>query len=140
MTIAAQFAGTPSYSDFPFKNSGGTTIAAGSPVKVDAANAISASNVAAGVGVVAATADGDVCVGFAIESAAAGTVLRVRCCGPIAVTKADGAITAGTFVMSSATAGKVKTQAAGSASVGVALTTAADGEDLLVLVGAAQNA
>lgn len=140
MAIVNQFATTPSYADLPFKNTGGSTLAAGTPVKVDSANAISASNLAAGVGVVGPAADGDVCFGVCLEAIAAGAAGRVRTAGTV-ISVADGSVTAGTFVMASATAGKfVKTQGAGTPAVGVAMSTAADGEDVLVLLAVSHNA
>lgn len=140
MAIVSQFASTPSYADLAFKNTGVTTLVAGTPVKVDSANAISASNLASGIGVVGVAADGDGCVGVLLEDVLAGGVGRVRTAGTV-VTKADGAVTAGAFVMASATASKfVKTQGAGLPTLGQALSTAADGEDVLVLLAVSANA
>jgi len=77
----------------------------------------------------------------ALETIKAGSNGRVRCFGPIASALADGAITGGTAVDSSAsTAGRVKAHTAAKNAIGVALATAADGDRVPVMLAFAANA
>lgn len=142
MTIYAQLAGTPSYTDFPVVNLGGSDIAAGSPLAVDSSVAISVSNFAGGVGVKTPASSGDAVFAVALETLVAGKAGKARFAGPVAVVTASsgGGITAGTFVEASSTAGYVLTQTSGKATIGLALTTAAASEQLLIMLAVANNA
>lgn len=137
MALNTQIASTPAYSDFPFMNFGVTDIPAGTAVAIDAANTVGSGQ--QGIGIVLPTTDGAKVVGVTLDKISAGTSGRVRCPTPLAMCKADGAITANTYVMSSGTSGKlghVKTYAAGAGvtSLGIALTTATNGDEVLVML------
>lgn len=136
-----QIGSTPSLTDFPFKNYGGSAIGANLAVIVDTSNKLGGSN--DGVGVALPASAGVPIVGVTLESIPAGGIGRVRCTGPIVVCKAEGSITAGTMVQASVTSSKVgwvKALTSAKAQVGMALDDAADGEDILVLFVPANNA
>jgi len=133
-----KYATTPIGTDIPCKNTeASTALAAGNVVKLDATNVLSGTQ--ANIGVLQGAATTDYPVGVAMEAAAAGKQLRVRCEG-IAQVVAGAAITAGALVMPT-TAGKVITQTAAKPQLGQALTAAAaDGDRILVLLSRALNA
>ena len=131
--------------DFTGKNYSTTlTIAAGTAVLLDtsAANGIPASTA---IGVVAPTTSGSVaaCIGVAVESILPGKTGRIRALGG-AVCTAYGSITVGDMVVVSSTSsheGQVATAGSGAVGFGKALSTAADGDSVLVWVGCfAKNA
>lgn len=134
MAFNAQLATTPAYTDFPFHNYGVTAIAAETPVSVDATNVLGGVN--AGVGVIPVAALGNPVIGIAMESIPAGGNGRVRCFGPICSGVADGTITAGGGIDASVTASRsVKAHTDGKSQVGLALSTALDGEPVLFMLG-----
>lgn len=139
MAFNAQLSQTPTYADLPFYNySSSVTISAGTAVSVDSTNVIGGAN--EGVGIVPIAAVGNVAVGVAMESIPPLSYGRVRTAGTVAMT-ADGAITAGAVVDGSNTANKTaKSHTATKFQIGVALSTAADGEAVLVLLCLANNA
>lgn len=122
------------------KNTGGTALAFGALVKMDAANPLSAAQPA--VGVIATAALTDVPLGVVVDtSILAGTAGRIQVIDGTAVwciVDASGNITAGAQVMPSSTvAGAVRTYvaAAGNACVGQALTaTTATADPVLVML------
>lgn len=144
--------------DYQFQNYQAADIAAYSGVIVDAANAISVSNAGGGgpdgIAVkLPAAATGAVLVGVTQETLRGTTFAattapssypsgRVRCAGPITKMIASAAITAGTIVMSDATGnGTIITQSAAKAQIGVALTTAVNsGDEVVVMLSQANNA
>lgn len=144
-TINVQLATTPLPSDLPCYNYGGSDIPANTVVCLDGTNTItnSVSTLATGLGVVLPTTGGNPSVGFGVtmEVIKAGQTGRVRTAG-VALVTGDGAITAGTVVdVSVTTAGRVKAHTAGKYSFALALSTSADGEQLLInVLGAAPNA
>jgi hypothetical protein len=123
------------------KNYGGTDIPSGSGVLLDTTN-VQGSNSAPGV--VLPTAAGGVAgtLGIAMETIPAGKNGRVMYAGGYPMI-ADGAITAGNFVQISDTAakmGRAKLCGAATIQLGQALSTAADGDPVLVLIDKAKNA
>lgn len=138
-----QLANTPSSTDYPFVNTSGVAIPEGCAVEVDVSVALGDASVP-GVPIKVVAADGDPALGVAMETIAIGATGRIRCLGPIAAMKADGAITAGTYVMASGTASKkgfAKASAAAKGSLGIALNPAgADNDLVLVMLGGAKNA
>lgn len=140
MALNTQLTSLPGLDIPVFNYSGSTTIAAGTAVSVDSTNVISTSGVNEGIGVIPIAAVGNAVIGVAMESIGPGAYGRVRVAGQVQMT-ADGAITAGGVVDGSNTSGKTaKAHAAGKFQVGVALSTAADGEQVLVLLCLANNA
>jgi hypothetical protein len=141
MTIAAQLAQTPGMLDLPVYNGTGSTISANLAVAVSATGVIAVGNpTGAYIPVKLPAALGDPVFGVTLADIPDGKVGLVRCIG---LTKcvADQAITAGVTV-DATTAGKAKSHASGKGTFGIACSTAADGEDVLVLVapGIAVNA
>jgi len=134
-----QLSTAPGLLDFPFMNNTGSDIAAGLAVVVDSTNALSSSNTVDGVSVKLPAADGALGVGVTMEVIKAGNFGRVRTGGQAAGT-ASGAITAGAAVMVESATGKIKASGAGNAQIGIALTTAADGDPVLVQIVPAKNA
>lgn len=124
--------------DFPVKNTGGTALAFGTVVKIDASNLLSGTQPQ--IGVIATAALTDVPFGVVIDtSIAAGGQGRVQVLDGTAVwcfVDAAGNITGGQQVMPSSTvSGAVRpyVAAAGNSSVGQALTsTAASADPVLV--------
>ena len=117
------------------KNNSGSDIAEGVPLSIDAANAIGTLAFANAIPVVVIAANGNACVGVSQMIIPAGGTGTARVLGAQKMVS-DGAITAGGIVDGSATVGKgAKAHAAGKAQLGMALTTSADGEDVLVLLG-----
>lgn len=130
------YARIPQPSDLSCKNASGSDIAAGNVVTLDPANPVSATQ--SEPGIKQGTTD-DFAFGIAIEAIANGKSGRVAR-GSIAQAVASAAITAGAVVQADAS-GKVKTQGAGKAQVGQALTAAAaDGDKILVALAVAKNA
>jgi hypothetical protein len=143
-----QFAETPGIPQIPVYNySGSTAIAAYVAVRADAANNVSDSNPYANqhLGVLPVNADGDVVIGVMLvplDTKSSGTMVPVGS-GAIVPMTADGAITGNTFVMASGGSSKkgfAKAQTSAAVTLGIALNTAADGEQVLVLLGGAKNA
>lgn len=122
--------------DIPFKNTDSTDFAAGDAVAVDSTNVISGSQPV--MGALQGT-NNAVGVGFALEAIKQGAYGRVRTNG-IAVGRAGGAITAGTFV-GCAASGQLKTQQAANPAIGIALSTTTTNHDpIIVLIDRANNA
>ncbi len=140
MAFNSQLASLPGL-DIPVYNySGSTTIAAGTAVSVDSTNVLGTSGVNEGVGVIPIAAVGNVSIGVAVDAIPPLSYGRIRVSGQVAMT-ADGAITAGAVVDGSNTANKTaKSHTATKAQIGIALSTAADGEPVLVLLSLANNA
>jgi Uncharacterized conserved protein (DUF2190) len=138
-----QISQTPSQTDQPYRNYGGTDIPANVAVSVDATNQIGPVG-NEGVGIIPVAASGNVVIGVTMEKIKAGEQGRVRALGPTAWMQADGAITAGTYVDASAATNKVgwvKAHAAGKATIGIALNgAAADGDLVLVMLVGGFNA
>lgn len=120
--------------DLPVKNYGGSDIAAGKVVKADTSNPASGSDLP---GVAVATGTTGV-LGIAVETIPAGGTGRVRFLGAYPTT-ADGSITYGGFV-EGASGGKAKALESGARAFGIALSTASDGEPVLVWMAPANNA
>lgn len=145
MAVTWQLSGSPGGTDYPFINYGGTDIPAFVAVGVDAqVGSALGTGTNTGIGVIIPAADGDVTFGVTMETIkASGGTGRVRCIGPLCQMTANGSITAGAYVQASGTTSKKGfAMAAGTAkgSLGVALTGAADGESVLVMLGGAKNA
>jgi len=143
-TLNVQLANTPIDSDIACINNSATDIPAFTAVIIDATNTItnSLTTLATQIGVSLPATGGSPKVGFGITQeiikANAVSAGRVRVAG-ISQVNGDGTITAGTVVdMSVTTAGRVKAHGAGLYSFAQALTTAADTEQLLVLIYGAQ--
>lgn len=134
-----QLSTAPSLNDFAFKNNTGSDIASGVCVIIDATNALSSALTDDGISVKLPTADGQLSVGVTMEIIKNGNVGRVRT-GGMAVVTASGVVTAGGPVMAESATGKGKAAGAAKAQVGIALSTAADADPLLVLVCPAFNA
>lgn len=134
-----QVPSTPNYSDFPFYNYSTTvTINASEAVSVDGTNHVGGSN--EGVGIIKTAASGNVSIGIAMENIAPLSYGRVRC-GGLAQAIADGTIAENGIVDGSATAARgVVAHTAGKAQLGIALTGAADGDNVLILLAPANNA
>jgi hypothetical protein len=128
--------------DIPVKNYGVTTISAKLAVNADTSNTI---NTAGAIGVVVPTTSGSVaaCLGTVLSDIPAGKTGLIRISGG-AVCKASGSVTVGENVQVDSASGKegyVKTAGSAAAGFGKALSTAADGEDVLVWVSVgAKNA
>jgi Uncharacterized conserved protein (DUF2190) len=120
--------------DLPFKNYGGSAIAAGLAVKLDTGTVPSGTNPA---GVVVTTSSVGA-IGVTMESIPAGKMGRVRCYG-VAPATAGGTIAVGDYVMAANT-GVVVTQTAGLFGLGYALSGAASTETVRVLLALAKNA
>lgn len=142
-TANVQLANTPIDSDLPCINNSVTDIPAFTVVIVDATNTItnSLTTLATQIGVSLPATGGNpsVALGVTQEIIKANAVSsgRVRVAGVSQVT-GDGTITAGTVVDASVTtAGRVKAHTAAKYSIGQALSTSADGEQLLILIGSA---
>ncbi len=125
--------------DFSCFNYTGSAIAAGVVVKVDSSHVLGASQY--GVAITPTTGTTDTPFGITVQAFAAaagsqGNVQTIDGTAAWATTDASGAITAGTQVMPSATAGTVKAYAAtGNGLVGVALsTTASTGDPILIML------
>lgn len=143
MSLFNQLALAPGMGAFDnaFYNYGGSAIPVGTPVTVDATNFIGNGATANQVGIVAVGATGNPGIGVTMESIPAGGAGRVRCFGPMVAGAADAAITAGGVVDFSATAARTfKAHAAGKFQAGVALSAAADNDQVLVLMFGANNA
>ena len=129
--------------DLPFFNYSVTDIPSGTAVLMDAANPASGDSPG---GVVIPTGSGGVVgtIGVTIETIVANAAQpgRVRVNG-VALCTSDGSITTGTEVQASDTGGKVgrvKTCAAATTQLGIALNTTVDGDILRVLIAVAKNA
>ncbi len=140
-TANVQLANTPIDSDIPCINNSVTDIPAFTVVIIDATNTItnSLTTLATLVGVSLPATGGNPSIAFGVTQeilkANAVSPGRVRVAGITQVT-GDGTITAGGFVDASpTTAGRVKAHAAGKNSFAQAVSTSADGEQLLVLLG-----
>ena len=144
MALNAQVSSNPSLDDFPFFNYGATDIPAFVTVKVDPANTVGAGQEGIGITLTSNTTDGDTNIGVTTQIIKAGTSGLVRTAG-LAVCIADGAITAGSWVYAAgADAGKVgyvKLDPAASSkpTVGLALSTAVDGDQVLVMLNTGRN-
>jgi hypothetical protein len=138
MALQFQLAQTPSLSDLPFYNYSGADIPSGISVSIDTVNLLGNAGVP-GIGIVLPAASGNPVVGVTQEIIKAGSYGRVRT-GGLAQTTASGAITAGTFVDAEITTGFAKVHVAAKAQIGMAMTTAANGDPVLVLVAPALNA
>lgn len=135
MAVIEQLGGLPvTGADVSFKNFGVSDIAAGTVVKADTSNPPSPTLPG---GVVAVTDDTNV-LGVALETLVAGKMGRVRLAGG-AVCTAGGTITFGDVVMSANT-GTVVAQTAGKYQLGIALSSAASTEKVLVWIDKAKNA
>lgn len=133
MAIHFQMGGTPSYTDFPFHNYGGSDIAAGSAVAVDSTNVVDGAS-KDGVGCMLPASAGDPVVGVTLETIKAGARGTVRCFGPIAqMTAGTGGTTAGSYVEAN-TDGTAIPYVTNHAALGIALTTSAATESCLVLL------
>lgn len=123
----------------PVKNYGVTDIAESTPLQLDTTNAIGTNPAANGIGVIPIAAIGNVVMGVAGQTIPAGGTGNCWVTG-VKRMVADGAITAGQVVDGSNAVGKgARAHANGEFSIGVALTTAADGEELLVLLNVGAN-
>lgn len=142
MSLQLQLSSTPSGTDFPAMNkTGAGDIPAGKYVGIDASNAISSSADPGAICVKLPASDGDPVVGITMETLVdGGQATKVRFFGPIAKATASGGITAGNYVMAEGTTGKAKATTSAKASGGMAMTTASDGDDVLIMLGGAKNA
>ena len=150
MALNAQIANTPSQTDFPCVNMQAADIPANAVITVDAANAVSGVNYSTTpyIAVKYVAALGATAIGVTneiLKAVASGQnetyAGSVRLVGPTAWCTATGTITAGGTVMAdTATPGNVIAQTAAKAQLGIALTTAATGEPVFVLLCGANNA
>lgn len=143
MAIFFQYAQTPLPTDIPVHNYGSTDIPANRALALDATNYVGASATVTGIGVMLPITADRLCVGVSITTIPAGGSGIMRPAGPIAECKADGAVTVDTCVCSSGDSGDegfVKTAASGKPQLGIALTTAADEDPVLVMICSARNA
>jgi hypothetical protein len=144
-TTYTQLASTFSYTDFSFKNYGLTDLAQDLVVTVDTTNYVAdASTSIDSIGVAYPTLGGTVqpVIGVTLETIPAGGTGRVRCFGPIVRGTCHGAVTVGTYVEATVTAGKsgmIRTHT-GLTSCGLALTSGADGDVIVYMLGVAPNA
>ena len=143
MAITIQYASQPLPGDVARVNYSGTDIPANIFVQLDATNVVGVST-NTGVGVVIPTAAGAIPhgIGCTMETLKAGDAGRVRTQGDV-LAIANGAVTAGQVLMISTTAAKlgwVSTQTAAQPQCGIALSSAADGESVLVQIAFAKNA
>lgn len=123
--------------DIPYKNTSGSPILAGMQLKLDATNLTGASQGKAGMIPTAAVTD--VPDGVAVENVAIGGDGRVQIEG-LAVCIAKGAVTAGTTVGPSPTAGSTSTFTSTDPSLGKAWnTTVNDGDPVLVRLNVNSN-
>jgi hypothetical protein len=143
MTVTWQLAKTPLPSDLPFYNYGGTDIPADTAVMLDTTNIMGTAGDGVGVALPTAAAAIPLGVGVTQETIkAGGSAGRVRTQG-IAQVTALCVINAGQVVQMSTTAGhlgQVEAKGAGNPQLGIALTSAQDGDSLLVLLQFANNA
>jgi hypothetical protein len=142
MALQFQLSNAPSESDFAFFNYSGSDIPAFVSVQADAVNVVG-TNPNEGIGIVPVAVTGNVVIGVTMEVIKAGSYGRVRCFGPIAQTFADGVVTANGIVDGSATASRIgfaKAHAAGKNQLGIALSTAADQDPVLVMLVGGFNA
>ncbi|MFI0433148.1 MAG: capsid cement protein [Candidatus Nanopelagicales bacterium] len=142
MAVYEQISSTPSLGDFPFKNYGGSTVAANLAVIIDTSNVVSPTGTNNAAGIALPGSAGVSVVGVTTADIAAGATGIVRTSG-IALIKCEGAITAGTMVQASATALKVgwaKAHSAAAAQIGMAITSSTEGELIAVLLQPAKNA
>jgi hypothetical protein len=144
-----QFSNTPSLDDQPFFNYTAVDIPAFTPVSPDTVNVLGGlattgpltGTAVQGVSVVPVAAIGNVVIGVTMEIIKAGNSGRVRALGPLVPLVADGAIVAGVTVDASSTAGRsAKSHTAAKFQIGVALSTAADADPVLVMLLGALNA
>lgn len=144
MAMTFQLASSPLPTDEVARNylTAGNDIAAKAVVMIDASNIVGTAGDDIGVKITTTGGSVDFPYGVALETiVSSGSSARVRTAGR-AVCVAHGSITAGDVVMVSATAahaGQVKTQTPGNPQLGQALTSAADGEDVLVQLCIAKN-
>ena len=124
------------YADYACINKTGSSIAAGTLLKLDTGNLMGGTTTGTipQVAVTPCTAVTDIPIGFAAETIPNGQQGRVQIDG-VAVGIAAGAITAGTLVGASATAGDVTTYTGNDPAVGMALTTTVNaGDPVFVLM------
>lgn len=122
--------------DITVKNTDSSDFAAGDAIKIDGTNVISGSQPIFGALQGTANAVG---IGFALETIKQNQYGRVRTNG-VAVGRASGAITAGTFVGCDS-GGQVKTQQAANPCIGIALaTTTANHDPIPILITQGNNA
>lgn len=123
--------------DVPYKNTSGSAITAGMQLKLDTGNLMSASQ--GKPGMTPTTAVTDIPDGVAVENVPAGQDGRCQIEG-IAVCIAKGAVTAGTTVGPSTTAGSTSTFTSTDPSLGKAWnTTVSDGDPVLVRLNVNSN-
>jgi Uncharacterized conserved protein (DUF2190) len=124
--------------DVPYLNTSGAAIAAGTALKLDTGNPISATQPQ--IGMIPTTAITDFVDGFAVENVPIGGQGRVQIEG-IAVGIASAAIAIGAVVGASATAGKVVAYTATDPSIGKAWSAAANANDpVLIRIAPSRNA
>jgi hypothetical protein len=139
MAVTWQFANTPLPSDIPVVNYGVTDIPAFTAVVIDTTNYIQSATANDGIGVKLPTTNSasQYCCGVLMETAkAGGTAARMRTQGLVKCV-ASGAVTVGQAVNiedASGHEGQVETLDTGDPMMGLAVSTAADGEDVLILL------
>ena len=144
-TLTQQFANTPGVLKIGVKNKTGATLKAGTAVVLDTNNLIADASATTDGIYVAAPSGTDGAAGVigvlladVIDGATGDAVPRSS--GAIVAMKADGSITAGAQLMATTdssaghTPGDAKTLSGGRPQLGLALTTAADLEQVLVLL------
>lgn len=123
------------------KNNSGSDINPGYAVTVDGSNLLGGTNSSVGCKL-PPTSGSEVTIGITMETIKAGAIGRVRVAG-LAVAKASGSVTAGTYLQAQVTSGnegKLSTCGSGKAQIAFALEGASDGEDVLVTLAPARNA
>ena len=150
MTDFLQISEQASDLDYTFLNYQAADIPAYSAVIIDTANALSVNNVVDGVAVkLPAAANGQSCIGFTMTTIPGTNTTggppgagRVRLPGPIMKAVATAAITAGARVMTDATGnGTVITKTAGLPELGIALSSAINsGDEVLLMLTSALDA
>jgi len=145
-TTNVQIASFPLEGDLPVYNYSTTTaIAAGQAVMLDVANPVNNAvpgNYAIGVTLPASGGNPSICLGITVDTIPALGTGRVRP-GGVATVQCHGAVTIGTFVEATPTAGKVgrvRTSTAAQPSIGLALTSGIDDDIIPVLVLLNKNA
>lgn len=145
-TLIQQMANNPAYPTLPVA-SASLAIPGGVAVKLDTAKLIADANpTQQSLFVVVAASDADPCIGVTVAPIASGgdngAIYSIGS-GAVVVMTADGAITAGGWVIASGGSSKkgfAKAQSAAQMAIGIALSTAADAEAVLVLLCGCKNA
>jgi hypothetical protein len=142
MSLFLQLAQTPSPFDIPVRNYGNTDIPANTAVVLDTTNYVNAATLDDGIGVMlpATGVAGPLAIGITMETLkAGGSAGRLRPAAPTAFGVAHNTVNVGSVVDAENVAaheGQIVAHVAGKPQLGIALTQAADGDNVLVLLAA----